>query len=393
VVDVKKQLVDNERKGDPLSIIEESYTSGAQIETARIINVNIDDWSVDCVSEYAAKKWSDLQVMSPYFHYMNGEGIYAQPEVGAMCWLCKPSDGRFATPFILGFQSVHDLVNDNYRGGRQNLNPGDIMLRTRDENFIILRRGGVLQMGTTPTCQSMYIPLGNILKHFCEQYQLSTFGGEVQWTNTRTEETQDGDVYSTLSLKAKEKVSTPGNDVEATIGFHGDGEATRLNLSVYESGEEDAELKINLSMTKEGDVTWDIEQNWQLTAKQDITLIAEEGSFTATASSDATMASDSGNALVKASQGVATVDGLSEAVLKSATKAVCDAPLVYLGNGATSPVIKGDMLLSFLGGLVGYLITAGATPVPPFSPVAALAPASGLAGKLSTLISQTSFTK
>ena len=388
-----RRLVDNEREGNALSIMEESFTSGAEVETARIINVNIDDWTVDCVSEYWGKKWTDLQVMAPYFHYMNGEGIYVQPEVGSLCWLCTPSDGRFGAPFILGFKSVHDLLEDNFRGGRQNLNPGDIMLRTRDENFVILRRGGVLQMGTTPTCQSMYIPLGNILKHFCEQYQLSTFGGKVKWTNTRTEETKDGNVYSTLTLQAKEKVSTSGNDVEATIGFHGDGEATRLNLSVYESGEENAELKVNLSVTKEGDVTWDIEQNWQLTAKNDIILIAEEGVFTATASSDATMASDSGNALVKASQGVATVDGLSEAVLKSATKSVVDAPIVHLGNGATSPVIKGDMLILFLTKLVGYLVTASSTPVPPFSPVAALVPASGLISDLNTLKSDISFTK
>jgi len=27
-------------------------------------------------------------------------GIYAQPEVGALCWVCKPSTGRFAAPFV-----------------------------------------------------------------------------------------------------------------------------------------------------------------------------------------------------------------------------------------------------------------------------------------------------
>jgi hypothetical protein len=374
-------------------VVEEFFTGGAKVETARIVNVNIDDWTVDCVSEYWGKKWTDIQVMAPYFHIANGEGIYVQPEVGAMCWLCTPSDGRFGAPFILGFQSVHDLVADNFRGGRQNLNPGDIMMRTRDENFLILRRGGVVQIGATPVCQSMYIPLGNILRHFCEQYELKTFGGEATWTNTRTEETADGEVYSQLELKAKEMVNKAGHDVTAKIGFHGEGSATRLSMSVFESGETDAELKVDLAITKDGDVTWDIEQNWQLTAKNDIIFTAEEGAFTADAYSDVTLSSSNGNFLAKSSQGTATVDGMSEAVLKSTTKAVCDAPLVHLGNGATSPVIKGDMLIMFLGKLLGYLITASSTPVPPFSPVAALAPVSGMTGDLAALKSEISFTK
>lgn len=219
----------------PTSMTESEWL-GAEVETARIINVNIESWSVDCIAEHANKRYFDIQVMSPYFHFANGEGIYVQPEVGALCWICVPSSGRFAAPFVLGFQSAFDTDFNNFRGGRQTLNPGDIMMRTRDENFLILRRGGVLQVGATPVCQTMYVPIGNVIRHFCEQYELNTFGGVLEWKNTRTDETADGEVLTTLTLKVKEKVSTPEHDVLLTIGSHGDGAPTRLLLEVMDSG-------------------------------------------------------------------------------------------------------------------------------------------------------------
>jgi hypothetical protein len=36
----------------------------AYVESVRIVNVNIDSWSVDAVSEHANKKFFDIQVMS-----------------------------------------------------------------------------------------------------------------------------------------------------------------------------------------------------------------------------------------------------------------------------------------------------------------------------------------
>src|SRR5574337_1687504 len=112
----------------------------AVIEKGRIVNVNIKDWSVDVAGEYANKIFLDVQVASPYLHYANGEGIYVMPEVGAMCWICIPSTGHMAPAFVLGFMAPIDerkgddgQIPANFRAGRQNLNPGDIMMRTRDE--------------------------------------------------------------------------------------------------------------------------------------------------------------------------------------------------------------------------------------------------------------------
>ncbi len=373
----------------PTSVAESEWLP-AEIETARIINVNIETWSVDCIAEYANKRYFDLQVMAPYFHFANGEGIYAQPEVGALCWLCTASAGRFAAPFVMGFQSAHDEDFDSFRGGRQTLNPGDIMLRTRDENFLVLRRGGVVQIGSTPVCQTMYVPIGNFLRHFCEQYELNTFGGSLEWTNSRTDKTADGNVLTTLTLSVREKVDSPAHDVVLTVGSHGDGEPTRLELDIFESGETSAEVKVHLGMTKEGDVSWDIEQNWNLIAKQDIILLAEEGVFTADAKGDWSGASSNGNVLLKAAQGEAVVDGMKAFVGKSSTKSTLDAPLVHLGANAPSPLIKGDMLVPLLTNLFTYISTGVCAPGAPIATAPAIA---ALTGQLSGLLSTVSFTK
>lgn len=381
------------RPPEPMSIAEDRFTSGAQIETARIINVNIEDWSVDCMSELGSKRYLDLQVMAPYFHIMNGEGIYVQPEVGAMCWVCVPSAGKFAAPFVLGFQSTHDEEKDNFRGGRQALNPGDIMLRTRDENFLILRRGGVLQLGSTPICQSMYLPIGNWLKHFCENFGLYTFGGSAEWKNTRTEETTDGNVLSTFTLQAKEKVSSPQHDVVLTIGSHGEGEPTRLQLIVNDSGEEGNAAMVDLAITNEGDVGWVVEKGYAIEAKSNIQITSLEG--------DITVKADQGNLVMQAAKNINmkadgtdfTAEAAALAKLKGGSQATLDAPLVHLGNGAASQLIKGTELATWLGNLCAILVTASTTPVPPNSPVAALSPVGSLAGQITSLLSTVSFTK
>lgn len=388
----RRQLVNDERGGNPASVMEESYTGGAQVESARVVNVNIEDWTVDCVGGMGTT-WSDLQVMSPYFHYMNGEGIYAQPEVGSMCWVCKPSSGRFATPFVLGFQSINDQDNDGFRGGRQTLNPGDVMLRTRDENFVILRRGGVLQMGATPTCQTMYIPLQNVLKQFCESYQLSTFGGDMLWTTVRDDQTTTGDALTTLYFNVKEKANDKAHVAEIAIGSHGEDDPRTLSMKFNASGEEGADTVVSLEITKEGAVTWAVEDSWILRTKKDIILSSENGVFTAECKGDATMASSNGDALVKAAQESAIVDGLKEAILRSENKSTLDAPLVHLGAGAGSQLAKGDVLKILLKKMITMMTTAGSTPVPPYSPVAAFSSAASLNGDLEQLLSTTSFTK
>jgi len=375
----------------PFSVAEGEWR-GAEIETCRIVNVNITAWTVDVISEYGNKRYFDIQVMSSYFHPTNGEGVYVQPEVGAMVWVCKPSAGRFAQAFVMGFQSVFDSNTSDFSGGRQALNPGDIMLRTRDENFIILRRGGVVQIGATPTAQRMFIPIKNIIRDFCENYELLSFGGELTWTTQRDDKTTDGAAMTKFSLLAKEKANDPKHVAELTIGSHGDGDKTTLLLKVNESGAKDAKLMVSLTVTKEGNVTWTTEKDYVMKVKKNYQLESAEGDITVKASQGAVNVQASKAISIKSDTDAVKIEASQGATLKGGSSATIDAPMVSIGgSGASSPLIKGDKLVSLLSTLITQISTF--TCAAPGSPVVAAASVASLAGQLQGLLSTTSFTK
>lgn len=171
------------------------------IQEARVLDVNMVNWTVDCVSVFDQRRYFDIQVASPYLHANRGEGIYALPEIGAKCVICVPSDGP--PPFVLAFLMSSEALRpagvnfdgsadpdgedsdqspgSTYRGGREKGVPGDINLRGRDGNFLILRRGGVLQVGSTELAQRICVPLGNLVTDISQNYNHFNTGGSINW--------------------------------------------------------------------------------------------------------------------------------------------------------------------------------------------------------------------
>jgi len=358
----------------------------ASIDTGRVINVNVNDWTVDVVSEYGNKRYFDIQVMSPYFHFMNGEGIYVQPEPGCLVWICRPTQGRFAAPFVLGYQAPFDEDTATYRNGRQTLNPGDIMMRTRDENFVILRRGGVVQLGANPMTQRMFIPIRNFIKDFCENYELSTLGGELTWITDRTDQTIDGAAPTKFSLKAKEKANDKLHLAELTIGSHGPNDTATLLLNLYDQGTDSRTLMISLLCDNEGTVSWSMEKDWNLTAKANITVESTEGNIDVKAVAG-TLSATSNKAMSLKSE---TEDVNVEAggkVIEKSTGHVIDAPDIKLGGaGAASQGVMGTELKTWLEGLCDALSTAIICAAPG-SP-AVFAPGAVMKPVLATCVSQ-----
>lgn len=213
------------------SMFTQAYQQPAVIMQCRVINTNMVNWTVDVVSQFDRHYFSDIQVLSPYLHYDNGEGIYVMPEVGAVCMVCIPSDTT--APFVAGYvapmeqPAAEQLQNPNdpssatttsvvgtqtidpsqttgsdapngtrsrgsntvqypasdaaFSAGRPAYNPGDIVMRTRDDNFVILHRGGVVSIGSTELAQRIYIPLGNKILDISGDYEHQNIGGSVSW--------------------------------------------------------------------------------------------------------------------------------------------------------------------------------------------------------------------
>jgi hypothetical protein len=153
------------------------------IHEARILDVNMVNWTVDCFTVFDQKRFFDIQVSSPYMHSNRGEGFFALPEVGAKCLVCVPSDGPppFVLAFIMPAEGNADGEGSTFRGGRLKGSPGDMGIRGRDGNFVVLHRGGVLQVGATPLAQRIYIPLGNMITDVSQNYTHFNSGGAVKW--------------------------------------------------------------------------------------------------------------------------------------------------------------------------------------------------------------------
>lgn len=326
------------------------------------MNVNIKDWSVDVAGEFANKVFLDVQVSSPYLHYANGEGIYTMPEVGAMCWVCLPSTGHMSPAFIMGFMAPIDerkgsdgKIAANFRASRQNMNPGDIMMRTRDDNFCILRRGGVVQIGATPIAQRLFIPLRNVIRDMCENYDLFSLAGEMTWSVDRTDQTTDGSAPTLFSLKVKNKANEPEHAAVLTLGSHKDDDQLTLNMLIKESGAAGAKTMVQLQINKTGTVTWNMEENFVLSAKKGIHLTAQE--------ENAIFEALKGEMLLSAAKKLTiltkdqlNIEAAKEAILKAAKLTVnADTDIngkVNLGQGAAHQVPLGDELIIFLTKLI-----------------------------------------
>jgi hypothetical protein len=240
----------------------------ALIHQARVLDVDIASYSVTVATEFSQKPLSNISFAVPYLHPYNGEGIYFMPEVGSLCWLAEPSDGNM--PFILAWSAAQN--EGDFRAHRHDLNPGDIYLGTRDENFMILRRGGVLQIGATGLCQRIFLPINNTIRDMCENYELHSLGGDLTWNIARTEKTDTGKQQALLKLYAREFANDPKAIAELEIGSHGDKDKTILSLIVKDSGASGGAAKVTLKMDKEGTVTWDIKKNLSYKVEGDYSL-------------------------------------------------------------------------------------------------------------------------
>lgn len=253
-----------------------SFTSKQGVDytrtfTGRIINVNFTNWTVDVRSQFDRHFFLGIQIGSPYLHFNNGEGISVFPDVGAMCVVTVPGDS--APPFVSSFIMPHEAVNtssaqaplgttstgdapDNatnltYAGGRPTPNSGDIFIRTRDNNFIYLHRGGVLQIGATELAQRIYLPLRNMIMDVSQNYTHTNVGGTMLWGIQEGQSTQlpsqwihtfrvfAADQYADIRVvagKVQSPLAEPSGDAGETLNLQqlGIGNDDKKNPIIYE---------------------------------------------------------------------------------------------------------------------------------------------------------------
>lgn len=164
------------------------------VTAAKVVAVNVLEYSVDVMTEDTHQPLIGVPIMTPLSHPDHMGGINLLPEPGAKCWICTPAEPTSA--FVLGFMWNSDTDRQareyngpgpNFTGGRDPLEPGDICLATVDGNQVVVRRGGIVQIGSTSLAQRLYIPVGNVIRDFFQRYDAVSPLGEIHLSHARLE--------------------------------------------------------------------------------------------------------------------------------------------------------------------------------------------------------------
>lgn len=329
---------------------------GALVERARVVTVNIRDYVCDVTTEFTHKNRFDIPFMTPYCNQEQGEGINFMPEVGSMCWICHPSEGG-RDAFIMGWTMVDE--GGAYRGGRELLNPGDLHFSTRDGNFVFLRRGGIVQIGSTPVCQRIYLPIRNIMQDFAENYEMHTPAGDLTWTVAREEEDADGHQMCTYTLAVKEFADDPNEDLVGVLKFgsHGEGNETILSLVTRDKG--GGAVQACLEINKAGEVTWNVKKfTFKNEGDHEMTIL---GLFTlmVTGAIDIT----SSAALTAAASSMSFSAGGTTLAL-GGSGAAMDGAAVNLGLAAFPALRASPDMVAWIGTVTALLLGPPSPPIP-----------------------------
>ena len=363
----------------------------AWIEKGTVIDVDMRSWTCTVRTEYDGKDILNLHVAHPYFHTRGGEGIYAMPEVGAQVMVCHPSDND--PEFIIGFigiperggsvpgDNVAEFIGDadneaaepenigsdgaggtisymSYRGGRRRVNPGSIVLAGRDGNTMVLHRGGVVEIGSTPMCQRFFIPVMNTIRDVAENIRTTTPGGELYWTVDRQESSSGLAAGTSYRLAIRDNVNDKKASVQLTMGQV--DKDNRYEVVIDPEGIDPDEGKFSvtpkyrLRISSVGNVIEDVRGSVGLTIKGSRTVkISGSDSLAVTGSRTVTAASESktftGDRMVKSrmSTEIASVKEIK-------------APIVRVGSASPAPPAMGVPVATILA----ELIAASLLPTP-----------------------------
>lgn len=329
----------------------EASFSPVIIEDATVIDVHKNNYTCSVITVHSSKRFDDVQLGSPYFHNANGEGFSVLPEVGAFCKICRGSDTT--PPFILCFIAIPGMressdgtptrstaeggstTDVSFKGRRIDLQPGDQSWSTRDENFVILRRGGVLQIGSTDLAQRIYIPVGNFIHDVCENYAMDSLGGNLRWNVERVENDPGGNAPITYALSLNEFAQDEKASIMVRHMPPGDAEGD--NKSAWEVVV--AKNKIDRQTGDYSDETYFMQvmfggKKTEVTADYELHV---KGKYTVSVDGDMELKS----------QGKALLQGSSEARIK-ADQIITEGTTLLGGADASEPGVLGNQLLTLL---------------------------------------------
>jgi hypothetical protein len=346
----------------PTNDMLETTLNPVRVEFGKIINVNFEKRTVDFRSEFSERFAYDIPWTSPYFDQIVGSGITFIPEPG-MTALCMHISESKRKPVIIAFIGAPERKTDDdeqsYLCGQQKGNPGDILINGRDGNFLAIKRGGIVQVGSNPICQTLYFPIRNIIQNIAENYEINSFAGDLSFEVLRKEDSSEGQSKCIFEIAVREFANDEKPMVTLSIGALDNDNNFILECRDKGGGN----TKVTFTVKKSGEITWKTEEKLTINTKQDFAL-----------QSDAKISVKSKNDLeIKSETGKVTIDGVTGEVHATGTLDVkADGTLnmrgstINLNNGLFGVVRNSPDFIAFINSVAAVVnsVTAGACTVP-----------------------------
>lgn len=327
--------------GDPTNIGPSDIT----VVESKVIAVDTKGYSVDIISEGPGTLYAKGVPWSTPYRHPDGGGIDFIPEVGATCWtLWHPYD---SFPVILGFSSpAHKSLE--WSSGRRELNPGDIIMWTRDDNRMILRRGGNIEIVSSKECQRVYIRARGAIEDLCKTWLMTTRGGELSWFTDDSAMSSATGARSVFRVAAKKFGQDAGAIATLSMGGLDIMDPTTLERAAVELvvGTNPLLRKFKMTIGEYGTVETSILDASTTTVTGNVSLTSRKG-YTATATTDIKFESRGGSIKLISRAGTHTVEAVSSKETLKASKHI-SAKSIMLGTNPTEPAVLGLKLLQWL---------------------------------------------
>lgn len=223
----------SEQEAFPGSPSSDGMDRNSSVLLARVIDVDSSRHTVSVMTQQSGRRYTDIPVSNPYAHFERGEGFYVIPEVGAPCWIA--TEGAGASPVVLGFGTMPKVVTSetkddptvvpqqgdeampSYATRRPRRVPGEFGFTSRDGSFLHFRKGGIIELGSSGSCQRVFIPVQNHLVDVCEGYKQFTAGGLLVWDSDRGVGRPGTDAKCVWRLMARAKADDSSSGREGSV--------------------------------------------------------------------------------------------------------------------------------------------------------------------------------
>lgn len=154
------------------------------VRRAKVLSVNKVKYTCTVQSEIDNQIIEDIPI-EPISLNTEGGGSYWMPETNGLVWMCHPSTE--STPFIMSGATAPKQLNEDpeedptdRRMNRPVVGEGDFVVAQNGTGKIILRKGGIVEIGASETALRRYIPLTNLIEEFSQNWRHNNAAGLME---------------------------------------------------------------------------------------------------------------------------------------------------------------------------------------------------------------------